>query len=61
MSGFNASVTVFASAIGPAAFSLGVDFLGSYTAAAKICTALLVTLLVAAVVIPQREVVHLKG
>ena len=37
ISGFSASLTVFASAIGPAAFSLGFDYFGSYAAPAKIC------------------------
>ena len=57
VSGFNTSVSVFASAVGPAAFSLAADYLGSYNAAAQICLGALVILLVAAVVIPQREVV----
>ena len=55
VSGFNTSISVFASAIGPAAFSLAVDYLGSYTAAAKICLAMLLLLLVAAIVIRQQE------
>lgn len=55
VSGFNTSISVFASAIGPAAFSLAVDYLGSYTAAAKICLAMLLLLLVAAILIRQQE------
>lgn len=55
VSGFNASVSVFASAIGPAAFSLAVDHLGSYNAAAKICFGIEVALLIAALFIRQRE------
>jgi len=55
VSGFNTSVSVFASAVGPAAFSLAVDHLGSYTAASKICLVLLAGLLVAAILIPQTE------
>ncbi len=55
ISGFNTSITVFASAIGPAAFSLAVDYLGSYTSASQICLVLLVCLLAGSVIIPQRE------
>lgn len=55
VSGFNASISVFASAIGPAAFSLAVDFLGSYNAAAKICFVVELGLLIAALLIRQRE------
>jgi cyanate permease len=55
VSGFNASISVFASAIGPAAFSLAVDHLGSYNAAAQICLGMLVLLLIAALVIRQQE------
>ena len=56
VSGFNASISVFASAIGPASFSVAVDLLGSYGSAARICLALLVILLLAALLVPQREV-----
>ncbi|MBT7371376.1 MAG: MFS transporter, partial [Gammaproteobacteria bacterium] len=55
VSGFNTSITVFASAVGPAAFSLAVDHLGSYTSAAKICIVLLTGLFIAAAVIRQQE------
>tara|TARA_B110001454_G_scaffold218406_1_gene246272 strand:+ start:478 stop:1779 length:1302 start_codon:yes stop_codon:yes gene_type:complete len=55
ISGFSTSITVFASAIGPAAFSLGFDFFGSYNAAAKICLAFLFLLLVVAIFLNQRE------
>ena len=58
LSGFAASVTVFASAVGPAAFSLGYDFFGSYGAAVKMCIGLLSLFLIAAVVIDQQEVSH---
>ncbi len=58
ISGFFTSISVFASAIGPAAFSLGVDYLGSYTAAAQVCLACLLVLLVSAVVIRQQEELH---
>lgn len=55
VSGFNASISVFASAIGPAAFSLAVDHLGSYNAAAQICLGMLLLLLLASIVIRQQE------
>jgi cyanate permease len=55
ISGFSTSITVFASAIGPAAFSLGFDFFGSYNAAAKICLAFLSLLLVVAIFLNQKE------
>ncbi|MCH2170087.1 MFS transporter [Myxococcota bacterium] len=55
ISGLNTAITVFASAIGPALFSLGADGFGTYRAAAWLCLGGLVGLLVAAVVIPQRE------
>jgi cyanate permease len=59
VSGFNASISVFASAIGPAAFSLAVDHLGSYNAAAQICLGMLLMLMLAAILVRQREVVML--
>jgi OFA family oxalate/formate antiporter-like MFS transporter len=55
ISGLNTSLTVFASAVGPAAFSLGLDYLGSYDAAVKICLVLLIALLVTAVILRQEE------
>jgi MFS family permease len=55
ISGLNTSLTVFASAIGPAMFSLGVDYFGTYKAAEWVCTFFLMVLLVAAVLIPQDE------
>jgi len=58
VSGFNASISVFASAIGPAAFSLAVDHLGSYNAAAQICLVMLIALLLAAIAVRQREVIQ---
>lgn len=58
VSGFNTSITVFASAVGPAAFSLAVDHLGSYNIAAQICLGMLVVLVIAALVIRQDEVAH---
>ena len=56
ISGFNTSLTVFASAIGPAAFSLGLDHFGSYNSAIAVCIGALVVLLVAAILVPQHEV-----
>jgi cyanate permease len=61
ISGLNTSLTVFASAVGPAAFSLGLDTMGSYNAAIKVCLALLLVLLVAALVIRQEERAHEYG
>jgi len=58
VSGFNTSISVFASAVGPFAFSLAVDHLGSYNVAAQICLAMLVVLLIAAIVVKQEEVTH---
>jgi len=55
VSGFNTSVTVFASAIGPALFSLALDGLGSYAGAIYLCLAFLVVLVVLAVVVEQPE------
>jgi OFA family oxalate/formate antiporter-like MFS transporter len=58
VSGFNTSISVFASAVGPFAFSLAVDHLGSYNVAAQICLAMLVVLLIAAIVVKQEEVIY---
>ena len=55
VSGFNTSVTVFASAIGPAAFSLALDIFGAYHAAVYACIVVLVILLVAALWLDQAE------
>ena len=55
VSGFNTSVTVFASAIGPALFSLALDGFGSYAGAIYLCLAFLVVLVVLAVVVDQPE------
>ncbi len=55
ISGFNASLTVFGSAIGPAAFALGLDAFGNYDAPVALCIGLLVALLIAAVVVKQDE------
>jgi cyanate permease len=58
VSGFNTSLTVFASAIGPAAFSLGLDAFGSYNAPVGLCMIFLVVLLVAAIFIKQEELAN---
>lgn len=58
VSGFNTSISVFASAVGPFAFSLAVDHLGSYNAAAQICLIMLLGLFVAALLVRQREVMR---
>lgn len=55
ISGLSTSLTVFASAVGPVLFSLGVDVLGSYEGAVWLCLGLNVALLVAAVMVRQRE------
>ncbi len=55
ISGFNASLTVFGSAIGPAAFALGLDAFGSYDVPVAICLVLLAALLIGAIVIRQDE------
>jgi cyanate permease len=60
ITGLNASLTVFASAIGPAAFSLGLDYFGSYNAAVWVSLGLLVILLMAALWVRQEEVIHAK-
>ena len=59
VSGFNTSVTVFASAIGPAAFSLALDIFGAYHAAVYACIVVLIILLVAAVWLDQAEPANL--
>ena len=55
ISGFSTSLTVFASAIGPAAFSLGFDYFGNYAAPAKICLGFLIILLLFAVFLDHKE------
>ena len=55
ISGFNTSISVFASAVGPAAFSLAVDYLGSYNAAAQICVGMLALLFLVAIAVRQQE------
>jgi OFA family oxalate/formate antiporter-like MFS transporter len=56
ISGLNTSLTVFASAVGPAAFSLGLDAFGSYSAGVILCIGLLITLLITAIILPQKEI-----
>jgi cyanate permease len=53
ISGMNTAVTVFASAIGPVAFSIANDVYGTFNAAAFGCVVGLVALLIAAIVIKQ--------
>ncbi|MEM7078712.1 MAG: MFS transporter [Pseudomonadota bacterium] len=53
ISGFNTSLTVTASAIGPVAFALALDVFASFNAAAYACMSGLALLLLAAVVVPQ--------
>ena len=55
ISGFSTSLTVFASAIGPAAFSLGFDYFGNYAAPAKICLGFLIILLLFSVFLDHKE------
>jgi len=55
ISGFSSSLTVFASAIGPAAFSLGYDFFGNYAAPAKICLGFLIILVFVSVFLDHKE------
>ena len=53
ISGLNTAITVFASAIGPVAFSLANDTFGSFDAAAAGCIVGLTVLLLVAVLLPQ--------
>lgn len=53
ISGLNTAVTVFASAIGPVAFSLANDTFGTFNAAAVGCAVGLVALLLVAILLPQ--------
>jgi len=55
ISGFSTSLTVFASAIGPAAFSLGFDYFGNYASPAKICLGFLIILLLFSVFLDHKE------
>ncbi len=60
ISGLSTSFTVFASAVGPAAFSLGLDAFGSYQAGILLCMGMLVALLITAIVLPQNEVAPIR-
>lgn len=60
ISGFSTSLSVFSSAIGPAAFSLGLDSFGSYSTGIILCIGMLVTLLLTAIILPQHEVAPLR-
>lgn len=53
ISGLSTATTVFASAIGPVAFSLANDAYATFNAAAYVCGAVLSGLLLAAVLLPQ--------
>lgn len=55
ISGLCTAIMVFASAIGPAMFSLGLDLSGSYATAELISLAGLAVLLIGAIVIPHRN------
>ena len=55
ISGLNTSLTVFLSAVGPAAFSLALDFSGDYQLVIKVCIASLVLLLLTAMLVKQDE------
>ena len=55
ISGLNTALTVSASAIGPAAFSLGLDWSGSYQVPVVLCILGLAVLLIWALVQPSEE------
>jgi MFS family permease len=55
VSGMVSACMVLGSAIGPALFSLGLDWSGSYAAAEWVCIALVIPLLGAALIIPQQH------
>lgn len=56
VSGLCTSVMVFASAIGPALFGLGLDYFGSYAAAEWLCVVFLLALLAMAIAVPHSEI-----
>ena len=58
ITGLCTSIMVFASAIGPALFSLGLDLYGSYAAAQWLCIALIVGLLVFSLLVDQEKPDH---
>ena len=55
ISGLSSSLTVFASAIGPALFSVGTDLFGTYHAAEWLCLVGLILLTLAAMVVRQDD------
>ncbi len=55
ITGLNASIMVFASAIGPVLFSVLRDFSGSYSAAIYACATMLAVLLAAGIIIAQPD------
>jgi OFA family oxalate/formate antiporter-like MFS transporter len=55
ITGLCTSIIVFASAIGPALFSLGLDYFGSYAAAQWVCIVVLVILIGFAIALDQRS------
>jgi len=55
ITGLCTSIMVFASAIGPALFALGLDYFGSYAAPLWVCIVALVLLLGFAIVLPQES------
>lgn len=55
ITGLNTSITVFASAVGPLLFSLGLDLFGAYRSAYGVCAVLVGGLLLAAIVIRQPD------
>jgi cyanate permease len=55
ISGLNMSITVFASAIGPVLFSVARDFSGNYQSAEMLCAIMIVGLIIAAIIVPDRR------
>lgn len=55
ISGLCTSIMVFASAIGPALFSIGLDLTGSYSAPQYLCAGVIALLLVSAYFVQQQE------
>ena len=55
ITGLNTSITVFASAVGPLLFSLGLDLFGAYHYAYGVCAVLVGALLLAAIIIRQPD------
>ena len=53
--GFMTATMVLASAIGPALFSLGLDWSGSYATAQWLCISLMLPLVAAALLVPQTK------